>query len=80
MSGIFKNSKVKIFTTTKSGQKAGEFEDIERTIDLDTKDGMMQYAEAMIKAGEGSSSEKNAKLEAIRKILSKKSSGKYDNL
>jgi len=72
--------KVKIFTTTKSGQKAGEFEDIERTIDLDTKDGMMQYAEAMIKAGEGSSSEKNAKLEAIRKILSKKSSGKYDNL
>jgi len=34
----------------------------------------------MIKAGEGSSSEKNAKLEAIRKILSKKSSGKYDNL
>ena len=72
--------KVKIFTTTKSGQKAGEFEDLERTIDLDTKDGMMQYAKAMIKAGEGSSSEKNAKLEAIRKILSKKSSGKYDNL
>ena len=33
---------------------------------------MMQYAKAMIKAGEGSSSEKNAKLEAIRKILSKK--------
>jgi len=72
--------KVKIFTTTKEGQKAGEFEDLERTIDLDTKDGMMQYAKAMIKAGEGSSSEKNAKLEAIRKILSKKSGGKYDNL
>jgi hypothetical protein len=72
--------KVKILTTTKSGQKAGEFEDLERTIDLDTKDGMMQYAKAMIKAGEGSSSEKNAKIEAIRKILSKKSGGKYDNL
>jgi hypothetical protein len=72
--------KVKIFTTTKSGQKAGEYEDLERTIDLDTKDGMMQYVKAVIKAGEGSSSEKNAKLEAIRKILSKKSGGKYDNL
>lgn len=72
--------KVKILTTTKSGQKAGEFEDLERTINLDTKDGMMQYAEAIIRAGEGSSSEKNAKLEAIRKILSKKSGGKYDNL
>ena len=40
----------------------------------------MQYVKAVIKAGEGSSSEKNAKLEAIRKILSKKSGGKYDNL
>jgi len=61
--------KVTIVTENKNKTKAGEVDQVSRTIDLNTKAGIKRYAKAVISGGSGSSSEKEAKIKQLEKML-----------
>jgi len=61
--------KVTIVTENKNKTKAGEVDQVSRTIDLSTKAGIKRYAKAVISGGSGSSSEKEAKIKQLEKML-----------
>ena len=61
--------KVTIVTENKNKTKAGEVDQVSRTIDLNTKAGIKRYAKAVISGGSGSASEKEAKIKQLEKML-----------
>ena len=72
---------ITIVTQNKNKTKAGEVDQVSRTIDLNTKEGMKDYAIAAIIGGSGSSSEKEAKIKQLEKMLNtkKKESSEKDS-
>ena len=71
--------KVTIVTQNKNKTKAGEVDQVSRTIDLNTKAGIKQYAKAVISGGLGSSSEKEAKIKQLEKMLNKETKKSTNN-
>jgi len=64
--------KVTIVTQNKNKTRAGEVDEVSRTIDLNTKAGIKRYAKAVISGGSGSASEKEAKIKQLEKMLNQK--------
>jgi hypothetical protein len=70
---------ITIVTQNKNKTKAGEVDQVSRTIDLNTKEGMKDYAIAAIIGGSGSSSEKEAKIKQLEKMLNKETKKSTNN-